>query len=323
MITVVEYVRPTKKLIVHENVDWTKFQQNPDHLYWWDFNLATEDDTVVLREFFHFHPLAIADCVSDIHYPKIEFYDSYLYLVVHGVDIDRTQVEGFAPKELDIFLGRNYLVTYHKKEMRSAAEVARRCRENTPIFDFGLDFVLYSILDILVTNYMPVLNSIEDDLDAIEELIFKTTKKDILRDLLGLKRTLLRLKKTIFPQREVINHLARNEYDFVQQRTQAYFRDVYDMLYRMAEMTESFRDVGSTLVESHFAMISNRMNEIMKVLTVFATIFGPLTVLTGIYGMNFDHMPELRWQYGYYYVLGAMGVVVISLLSYFRWKDWL
>ena len=323
MITLVEFTRETKKLTVHENVKWQDWETNPDNLYWWDLSNPTREEERILSDRFHFHPLAIEDCVSDIHYPKVDFYESYLYLVIHGVDVDRTQVEGFAPKELDVFLGPNYLVTYHKKETRSVSEVLRRSRESTPIFEFGLDFVLYSILDILVSNYLPVLNSIEDELDRVEELIFSRAKPEVLRELLALKRTLMRLKKTVFPQREVINHLARNEYHFVQSRTQAYFRDVYDMLYRMAEMTESFRDVSTALVETYLSMVSNRMNEVMKVLTLFATIFGPLTVMTGIYGMNFEHMPELKWQYGYFYVLGMMALVTGSLVAYFKWKDWL
>lgn len=323
MITVVEWDPASKKLTVHENVNWRNFQTVPEHLYWWDLNAPTDEETAILSESFHFHPLAIEDCVQDIHYPKVDFYDTYLYLVIHGVDVDRAVAEGFAPNEIDIFLGKNYLLTFHWKQTRSVGEVLRRCGESTPIFEFGLDFVLYTILDILVSNYLPVLDNIEDDLDQVEESIFERPKPEALRELLGLKRTLLRLKKTIFPQREVINHLARNEYQFVQQRTQAYFRDVYDMLYRMAEMTESFRDVSTALVETYLSMVSNRMNEIMKVLTVAATIFGPLTVITGIYGMNFVHLPELQWRYGYYYVLGLMGVVTATMLGYFKYRDWI
>jgi magnesium transporter len=246
-----------------------------------------------------------------------------LYLVVHGVDVDLSEKEGFAPKELDVFLGQNFLITYHKKEARSVSEVMRRCRENTPIFDYGLDFVLYSILDILVANYVPVLDSIEDQLEDVEEVIFDRPEQAALKDILALKRTLMRLKKTVFPQREVINHLARNEYQFVQPKTQAYFRDVYDMLYRMAEMIESFRDVSTAMVETYLSTVSNRMNEIMKVLTLFSTIFLPLGVIAGIYGMNFDYMPELHWKYGYPFALGLMLLVALTLIGYFKWKKWL
>lgn len=323
MITLVEFDPASKKLEVHENVNWRDVKPDPGILYWWDLNDPGPDEQTILSEFFHFHPLAIEDCISDIHYPKVDFYDTYLYLVIHGVDIDRTKVEGFAPKEIDIFLGQNYLLTFHRKDTRSVAEVLRRCKENTPIFEFGLDFVLYTLLDLLVSGYMPVLSSIEDELDQVEEKIFQKAEPESLRELLTLKRTLMRLKKTIFPQREVINHLSRNEYHFVQQRTQAYFRDVYDMLYRMAEMTESFRDVSTALVETYLSMVSNRMNEIMKVLTLAATIFGPLTVIGGIYGMNFQYMPELHWRYGYYFALGLMGVVTFSMITYFKYRDWI
>ena len=140
-------------------------------------------------------------------------------------------------------------------------------------------------------------------MEESEDKIFTNPKPEVLREILQLKRTVIRLKRTVFPQREVINHLSRNEYHFVQKRTQAYFRDVYDHLYRMAEMTESFRDMSTAMVEAYLSTVSNRMNEIMKVLTTITTIFMPLTVITGIYGMNFDHMPELRWHYGYFLVL--------------------
>ncbi len=323
MITVVEYNPGRKELTVFENVNWRKFEHKPECTYWWDLNHPEQDEILILSERFHFHPLAIEDCIADIHYPKVDFYDSYLYLVIHGVDVDLTEVEGFAPKELDIFLGQDYLLTFHNKAMRSVEEVSRRCRENAPLLEHGLDFLLYSILDIVVSHYLPVLDKIEDDLDRLEEIIFEDAQPAVLREILAVIRTLMRLKRTIFPQREVINHLARNEYEFVGSKTQVYFRDVYDMLYRMAEMTESFRDVSSALVETYLSTVSNRLNETMKVLTLLATIFMPLTVITGVYGMNFSNMPELRWHYGYFGVLGLMAVVTAAMLGYFRWKKWL
>ena len=322
MITIVEYDKEQKQLNVHSDVNWREFQLKTNHLYWWDLGQPDVDAEAILSEHFHFHPLAIEDCLADIHYPKVDYYETYLYMVMHGVDVDRSEVEGFAPKELDVFLGKDYLVTYHRKDARSVAEVLRRCKERTPIFEYGLDFVLYSILDILVTNYLPVLESIEDELDDCEELVFERPEPDVLRKVLSMKRTLMRLKKTVFPQREIINHLARNEYEFVSSKTQAYFRDVYDMLYRMAEMTESFRDVSTALVETYLSTVSNRLNEVMKFLTLFATIFMPLTVITGIYGMNFAHMPELQWRYGYFVILGFMAVVTTVLMIYFKWKKW-
>ena len=133
MITVVIYDKQTKNLTFHENVDWRKFESKPEHLYWWDLFNLTEDETLALSEKFHFHPLAIEDCLHDVHYPKVDYYESYLYLVVHGVDIDLRMSEGFAPKELDVFLGENYLITYHEKESRSINDVMRRAREQSSI----------------------------------------------------------------------------------------------------------------------------------------------------------------------------------------------
>ncbi|HSE41441.1 MAG TPA: magnesium/cobalt transporter CorA, partial [Acidobacteriota bacterium] len=302
---------------------WHQIEMTPENLYWWDLFNLTDEETQVLSQKFQFHPLAIEDCLHDVHYPKVDYYETYLYLVVHGVDIDLTKTEGFAPKELDIFLSENYIVTYHEKDSRSINDVMRRAREKVPLFEFGVDFVLYSLLDVMVVHYLPVLESLEEQLEATEDRIFENPSPNLLRDILELKRTVIRLKRTVFPQREVINHLSRNEYHFVQKRTQAYFRDVYDHLYRMAEMTESFRDMSTAMVEAYLSTVSNRMNEIMKVLTTITTIFMPLTVITGIYGMNFQHMPELGWRYGYFAVLLVMLLVAGCLIFYFRRRKWL
>ena len=323
MITIIEFDKRQKKLAVHENVDWKSFQSSPENLYWWDLHAPTADESECLAGYFNFHSLAIMDCLADIQYPKVDFYESYLYLLIHGVDVDRTHAEGFAPKEIDIFLGPNYLLTFHKKEARSVSEVLRRAKENAALFDYGLDFVLYTILDILVSNYMPVLEEMENEIDEQEERLFANPQQEDLRNILKLKRTLLKLKKTIFPQREVMNHLARNEYMFINRKTQFYFRDVYDMLYRMSEMTESFRDVTTAMVETYLSTVSNRLNEVMKALTLITTIFMPLTVITGIYGMNFKNMPELNWKYGYHVILGVMIVLGTGLFTYFRRRKWI
>jgi magnesium transporter len=323
MITIVEYEKTSKKVTVHNNVDWRSFQSVPENLYWWDLKEATEDESACLADYFHFHPLAIEDCISDIHHPKLDYYESYLYLVVHGVDVDLTKELGFAPKELDVFLSNTFLVTYHIKPMRSVGEVLRRASDKSPILEYGTDFVLYTILDVMINNYLPVLETIEEQLDECEDLLFANPTPDVLRRILNLKRTLMRLRRTVLPQREVINHLARSEYEFIQPKTQAYFRDVYDQIYRMAEMTESFRDLSTALVETYLSTVSNRLNEVMKLLTLFATIFMSLSVITGIYGMNFHNIPELSWKYGYFFTLGLMGVVVIVLMIYFKHKKWM
>jgi magnesium transporter len=322
MITVVEYHPESKNQQIFESVDWRNFETKPDCLYWWDLDNPTPEETEVLSARFHFHVLAIQDCIAEIHHPKIDNYESYLYMVIHGVDPDLSKAEGFAPKELDIFLSKTYLVTYHNKLMRSIVEVMSRLKKNSPIFYHGTDFVLYSVLDVLINGYLPVFDELEDEQDRLEELIFRVPKPPLLRRILHTKRTLMLLKRTIFPQREVINHLARSESEIVQPRNQAYFRDEYDMLYRMAEMIESFRDVSTAQVEMYLSAVSNRMNEVMKVLTVAATIFGPLTVLTGIYGMNFKYMPELEWRYGYFMVLGLIVLISGSMIAYFKHKKW-
>lgn len=322
MITIVEYNPAAKSHVVLEKVDWRQFQKKPDHLYWWDLLSPTREEEACLSEYFHFHHLAIQDCLAMLRHPKLDFYETYLYMVIHGVDPEQSDAEGFAPRELDIFLARDFLVTYHTQRMRSVASIMERLADDSPMFDYGPDFVLYSILDVLVNNYLPMLDDLEEKQDALEEEIFDRPKPEQLRKILEIKRTLMELKRTVFPQREVINHLARNEYEMVQAKNQFYFRDIYDMLYRMAEMIESFRDVSTSQIEIYLSTVSNKMNEIMKVLAVAATIFGSMTVIAGIYGMNFEHMPELHWHYGYFFSLGLMALVSMTLGLYFKWRGW-
>lgn len=322
MITIVEYDKAKKTHRIFEKVNWREFPPKPDHLYWWDLFQAGPEETECLSQHFHFHHLSIQDCLAELRYPKLDFYETYLYMVIHGVDQDRSEVEGFAPKELDIFLGHDFLLTYRSREMRSISETLQRLRDDSPMFDYGIDFILYSILDVLVNNYMPVLDDLEEKQDALEEKIFEKPDPSQLRQILEIKRTLMQLKRTVFPQREVINHLARNEYEVVQAKNQFYFRDVYDMLYRMAEMIESFRDVSTSQMEIYLSTVSNRMNEVMKVLAVAATIFGSMTVIAGIYGMNFEYMPELHWHRGYLFSLCLMVLVSAALALYFRWRKW-
>jgi len=212
MITIVDYDRNQKTIQIHENVDWRKFVLNDHSLYWWDLFQATAEEAACLTQYFHFHPLAVEDCLADVHHPKVDFYDSYIYVIVHGVDSESIDEAGFIPNEIDMFLNHQCLVVYHKKPSRSIQELLRRCKENAPIFEYGIDFVMYSLIDLLVRNYEPVLDDLADEIDATEEDVFSHPEPNVLKNIFRLKRVLIRLRKTLSPQREVANHLARNEY---------------------------------------------------------------------------------------------------------------
>jgi magnesium transporter len=187
----------------------------------------------------------------------------------------------------------------------------------------GVDYLLYEILDHLIEHYFPVLERIEGDIEAVEERIFTADDEDTLDAILGLKRRVMEIKRALTPHRELFGRIARNEFEEITPQTVVFYRDLYDSTYRLAEVADSYRDVLSATLDAHISMISHRLNEVMKVLTIFATILLPLTFITGVYGMNFDYIPGLHWRYGYLLVWGIMLSVTAGLLFYFRRRRWI
>lgn len=300
----------------------SRFNAESEEKIWLDFEDPTEDERKLLSTAFHFHPLAIDDCIAPMHHPKLDVYEGYLYLVLHGINFKEAE-QKFATHELDIFIGPNFLVTYHKRKMRSIAAAREECRKNGVIMVRGLDFLLHSILDRMVDNYFPVLQGLEKRMGELERQVVENPTQEIMNQAFKMKRELLWLKRISYPQRDVILRLSREETTLISKQAQLYFRDVYDHLYRMTEIADAYRDIMTGVLDAYLTSVSNRMNEIMKVLTIFASIMLPLTLIAGIYGMNFDHMPELRWPHGYFYVLGVMAAVAGGMLYYFKRKKWM
>jgi magnesium transporter len=187
----------------------------------------------------------------------------------------------------------------------------------------GVDYLLYEILDHLIEHYFPVLEGIEEDIEGVEERIFAADDADTLDAILRLKRRVLEIKRALTPHRDLFGRIARNEFEEITPQTVVFYRDLYDSTYRLAEVADSYRDVLSGTLDAHISMISHRLNEVMKVLTIISTILLPLTFIAGVYGMNFDYMPELHWRYGYFYVWGVMLAVAAGLLLFFRRRRWI
>jgi magnesium transporter len=299
---------------------WTR--QSPATL-WIDLEAPTADELRLLEDPFAFHPLAIEDCLTPEHQPKIEDFGPYLFLIFRGVAVD-PPVDRFETVKLAAFLGPNYLVTYHRAPMRSVAAVLGKYAhdEKGDLFR-GVDYLLYEILDHLIEHYFPVLEGIEEEIEAVEERIFSADDENTLDAILGLKRRVMGIKRALAPHRELFGRIARNEFEEITPQTVVFYRDLYDSTYRLAEVADSYRDLLSGTLDAHISMISHRLNEVMKVLTIFATIMLPLTFIAGVYGMNFDFMPELHWRYGYFLVWGVMLAVTGGLLLYFRRRRWI
>jgi magnesium transporter len=299
--------------------------KEPSSVIWVDMECPTAADERVLLDVFKFHPLTVEDCHENRHYPKIEEFPGYLYFIVHGVRAD-TSPDHFNTIELDGFLGHNYVITYHHDTFRSINNVKQLLRTSPILCRRGPAFLCHQILDQIVDFYSPVLDDFDERIGRLEEEIFnlKQPNNKILAQITELKRGVLRLRRISVKQMDVILRMSRGEFsDLIPEDMRPFYRDVHDHLTRVVDLAESYRDLISGSLEAYLSVVSNRMNEIMKVLTIFSAIMLPLTFIAGVYGMNFDNMPELHSRYGYFATIGIMIVVAIGMLFLFWWRGWL
>jgi len=292
---------------------------------WVDMESPTEQDERILLDVFKFHPLTVEDCHENRHYPKIEEFPGYLYFIVHGVRAD-TSPDRFNTIELDGFLGPNYVLTYHHDSFRSINNVKQLVRTSPVLCRRGAAFLCHQILDQIVDFYSPVLDDFDDRIDRLETEIFnlKQPNNQILAEIMDLKRSVLRLRRISVKQMDVILRMSRGEFpELIPEDMRPFYRDVHDHLTRVVDLAESYRDLISGSLEAYLSVVSNRLNEIMKVLTIFSAIMLPLTFIAGVYGMNFDNMPELHSRYGYFATLAIMIVVALGMLVFFWRRGWL
>lgn len=288
-----------------------------DHVLWVDFRTPTREEAALLSGLFAFHPLTIEDCESRRANPKIEDYRDYLFVLTHGVHPDSSEKE-FKTRQLSLYVGGHYLVSYHRDRSRSVEHAMEGARHNPRILSEGSDSILYHLLDYQVDQYLPVLENFEKKIDDVEDRIFRATTSDVLSEVLAFKRALMRLRRISGHQRDVLMRLVRREFPMIDEKSVYGLRDVHDHLVRITDLADTYRELVSGALEAHLSIVSNRTNEIMRVLTVIATVFIPLTFIVGVYGMNFEHMPELDWRYGYLGVWVLMLAVAGWMYWYFR-----
>jgi len=289
---------------------------------WIDFTDPTDDELAILGTTFRFHPLAIEDALAETHHPKIESYDGYLYLILHGID---STAAVLATHDVDFFMGPNYLVTIHDGMSRSFPEVAAICVRNERVLSEGPAALVHRLVDTMVDHYRPEVDRIEGRLDDLEERILENTEDgEVIRTILALKRDVTSLRRVILPQRDVLGRLARREFPQMSDELAYRFRDVYDHVVRVADEALLFQDRITAMFETHLSNVSNRLNQVMKVLTILSTIFLPLSVLTSLYGMNvgLPHLPGGDAMQ-FWWILAMMALMSGSMLWLFRRKGWL
>ncbi len=291
---------------------------------WVDMDKPTDADDQVLLDVFKFHPLSVEDCRADRHHPKVEEFPEYIYFILHGVTANTDSVH-FNTIELDGFLGSNFVVTYHHDMFRSINHVKQSVRSSPVSCQRGPAYLLYQILDRLVEYYTPVLDDFDERLVRLEDEIFSLAKPDntILESIQQLKRSILRLRRNSGKQLNILYRISHGEFKLIAPEMLPFFRDIHDHLVRITDLAESYRDLIGGALDSYLSVVSNRTNDIMKVLTIFSAIMLPLTFIAGLYGMNFDNIPELHTTYGYFVVLAVMVIVGVGMLVFFWRRGWI
>jgi magnesium transporter len=296
---------------------------DPEARVWVDLGGAMDETAMhIVRDVFRFHPLAIEECFGTRAHPKIDEYDGYVYIITHGL------APGSSPEqtetiELDAFVGPRFLVTYHHQPSRSVTAVEDLLRRGSEPLRRGPAALLHAILDRQAQGIEPVIDGIDERIAELEDRAVGRANPGDLTVLMALRRNILQLRRWMSRQRDVVLRLSRGELPVGGAQEGLQFRDVYDQLQRFTDLLENYRELTISIQEVALTVTNNRLNETMKFLTVFTAVLMPLTVITGIYGMNFQHLPELRWKWGYPLVLGIMLVTSLSVLWFFRRRGWL
>jgi magnesium transporter len=286
-----------------------------DVVLWVDLAAPTPEEFRILSETFHFHPLAVEDAVADVPHPKIEPYDGYVYLILHGIDFRAAQ-HRFATHDTDFFLGPNYLVTVHDGQTRTIKEMHEICQRNGHILSEGPVALMHRIIDLMVDHYRPEVDKLESRLDTLEDCVFDQAGGNMVRDILTLKRDVNSLRRVVQPQRDVIGRLARREFAFISDELAYRFRDVFDHLVRLSDEALLLQDRVTSILDAHLSNVSNRLNQQMKLLTLVTVIALPFTVLGGLFGMNV-HLPGISSEddpRAFWWILVvAIGLVGLTL----------
>jgi magnesium transporter len=303
------------------NPAWLK----PDSTVWvWvDLSKPSSDEARILTEVFHFHELAVEDALAETHYPKIESYGDYLYLILHGIDFKASE-HLFKTQDIDFFLGERYLVTVHPGISRSMNQVSEVCGRSAHVLGEGPTGLLHRIVDTMVDNYLPEVEKLNERLDEIEKEVFEHPNQQLVRRILDFKRDVSSLRRVVLPERDAVGRLARREFPLISEAMSYRFRDVHDHLVRLADEAMFFQDRITSLLDAYLSNVSNQLNSVMKVLTVIATIFMPLTVLTGMWGMNvpLPHLPGGE-PAQFWWVAVLMFIISGIMLWFFGRKGWI
>jgi magnesium transporter len=327
--------KPVKTTLIDYNAnDFTELEckqvneclsfENPENTYWLNVDGLNQPDIIsIIGKKLNLHPLLLEDILNTTHRPKVEEFEGYLFFTLKMITINvkKKQIES---EQVSLVLGPNWLVTFQEQEGDIFDAIRIRLKENKGLIRKSkADYLLYSIIDIIVDHYFIIIDFLNDEIEDLEdEVLYDPTQESSIK-IQNLKRLLMNFRKSMLPLREAVSSLQKYNNNLINEETLRYYRDIYEHLIHLTDNLESQRDMLASIMDLYLSGISNKMNQVMKVLTIIATIFIPLTFIVGVYGMNFKNIPELNWRYGYFAIWGIMLVIVILMLVYFKRKKWL
>jgi magnesium transporter len=322
-ITAIDYTENLYNEFEYNNInDCFSFKETPTTSWINIDGIHNTEIIETLGNHYGHHPLLMEDILNTLSRPKLEEYDDYLFLNLKMLGISKDQ-NSIISEQVSLILGKNYVISFQEQPGDIFDSIRIRIRESKGnIRKRKADYLFYRIIDTVVDNYFFIVEHLSERIENLEDLVLKTQTTDLLHQIQDLKTQLIQIRKSISPLREAISVLQKEEVKFIHKNTNQYFRDVYQNLIQVSESIDIYREMTKNLMDLYQSGINNRMNQVMQVLTVIATIFIPLTFIVGIYGMNFDNIPELHWKYGYFITWGVMVVVVLIMLMYFKRKKW-
>lgn len=297
--------------------------KNTDSVSWININGLNHVSAIEkIGTYFNLHPLTLEDIVNTSQRPKLEDYDDYGFMVLKMLYYDAD--ENIVAEQVSFVFGNNYVITFQESEGDVFNGVRERIRSGKGrIRTLGSDYLLYALIDAVTDHYYIIIETMGNKIEDLEDNLFNGfSQEEVSQQIQNLKREVLKVRRAIFPLREIINKLEKNESKLIEEKTLHYFRDVYDHIIQISENLDIYREMIWGLMDMYMTTISNKMNEVMKVLTIMATIFIPLTFIAGIYGMNFDNMPELHYEHSYFILWGIMIVLFLAMVFYFKRKKW-
>lgn len=297
---------------------------DPRVVVWVDLDSQGPESKRILEDVFEFHPLLVEDAFADAPTPKIEDFGDYLYIIVHGLLDAHPEDDGEVhTADLDLFLGERYLITHYRRPFAVVGEAREAVRRDPALLARGPAVVAHRIIDHLVDEYLPLMKRLDAEVDGIEEAILTDSSPDLLERIFRMKHSLQRIRRVGLHQKGLLERMARGDFALIPGDVRPFFSDVYDHMMRVTDLNDVYRDLMTSSLDAYLGMQSHKLNEVMRILTVFSTIMLPLTFITGLYGMNFEFMPYLHFEYGFELAIGVMVAIAVSMLIFFKRKRWI